>query len=415
MKPQNFEEKVVWYYILGTYGFYFLGAQYIFAALMAWFLILYLVKKRWNQKESTPPEEKVTIPSTVWVWIIFLSILELILIIGHLDFDLGVAKIITQSISFARTWALWALFPLIGCLNIRPQLLYRAVCILCLQSLVFILVGYVGLVLHLPGTLYTSPLWFLGRSDEKFYQVHLYQFDYENNQFRLPLFTPWAPALGLVGNIYFFLARQESNKKWRWIGMIGATAMIVVSVSRLSVLCLPTVLLLNWVSLHFTQPILQIQAGVVSFFAGIFVPVILNFVETFRDQVNSFRPDSSRVRETLGRMALDRWWNEAPLWGHGALETQGPKVTGLVPIGSHHAWFGLLYSYGLLGFIAFLVPLLWSFIDLFNKLQKSTAAKVGFSVLLVIFIFTFGENIETLAYLYWPGLVLMGIVFKERI
>jgi len=28
MKPQNFEEKLVWYYMLGTYGWYFLGAIY---------------------------------------------------------------------------------------------------------------------------------------------------------------------------------------------------------------------------------------------------------------------------------------------------------------------------------------------------------------------------------------------------
>jgi len=41
IKPQNLEEKVVWYYIIGTYGLYFLGAQFVVAPVMAWLLVLY--------------------------------------------------------------------------------------------------------------------------------------------------------------------------------------------------------------------------------------------------------------------------------------------------------------------------------------------------------------------------------------
>lgn len=28
--------------------------------------------------------------------------------------------------------------------------------------------------------------------------------------------------------------------------------------------------------------------------------------------------------------------------------------------------------------------------------------------------FSFAENLETLAYLYWPGLVILGIALKEK-
>ncbi|HEY9846824.1 MAG TPA: hypothetical protein V6D03_11580, partial [Candidatus Caenarcaniphilales bacterium] len=137
--------------------------------------------------------------------------------------------------------------------------------------------------------------------------------------------------------------------------------------------------------------------------------------ETFKDEFTSARAGSSRVRNALGRMAVDRWWNEAPLWGHGIVETRGPRVVKFMPVGSHHAWFGLLFSKGLVGFITFAIPLLCSFIDLLSKAQKSRIARVGLSMILVLFIFTFAENIEYLAYIYWPGLVMLGISFKEKV
>lgn len=415
MKPQNFEEKLVWYYMIGTYGWYFLGSQYVLGPALAWFLTLYLCKKLWNQTENTPDKDKITIPFVIWVWIICLLLMELALIMGHIDFELELSKIVTSSVfELAKTTALLALFPLIGCLSVRPQLIYRAVCIICLQSLILMPVGYLASRLHVPEYLYVSPMRVIGRGGDIYYTVSLYVVDSDANGIRLQLFAPWAPALGLVANIYFFLALQESNRKWRWIGMISAVAMCVVSASRLAVICLPIVLLLSWVLTNFTRPSTQITAGVVSFFAGIFAPLLIDLLETFRVGFTSARASSSRVRSTLKEIGLDRWRKEAPIWGHGTIEP-GPKIVEHMPIGSHHTWVGLLFTKGIVGFIALAVPLLWSFIHLLIKAQRSKTAKVGLSIVLVLFFFTFAENIDLLTYLYWPGLLIMGIAFKELV
>jgi len=53
---------------------------------MAWLLVLYLVKKLWNQTEATPIEERITIPIGIWVWIVSMLVLEFALIMGHYDF-----------------------------------------------------------------------------------------------------------------------------------------------------------------------------------------------------------------------------------------------------------------------------------------------------------------------------------------
>jgi hypothetical protein len=128
------------------------------------------------------------------------------------------------------------------------------------------------------------------------------------------------------------------------------------------------------------------------------------------------RKDSSRVRAALGRIAKYRWEKEAPIWGHGVVE-KGPHLVEYMPIGSHHSWFGLLFVKGIVGFLALALPMAWSFGDLTVKAQKSESAQVGLSMVLVLMFYTFGENLEILAYLFWPGLVMMGIGFnaKDRI
>ena len=417
MKPQNFEERLVWYAIIGTYGVYLVGAQPIFIPIIAWLLTLYLCKQLWNQTNKTPINDKIVIPFTVRVWIISMLVILFGLYIAHMNFDLGGIRLIKSFFKWTREYALWALFPLIGsCLKIRPQLLYRASCILCLQSLFFIPICYLGFLLHLPPNfLYYSPLSRIGGNARDLYGVVLYFLDDQTNQVRLALFAPWAPNLAFVAIIYFFLVRQESNKKWRLIGMIGAIAMIVTPISRAGMLWFPIVILLTWILANFTRPIIYLTAGVVSFLITVFSNHASNFLEIFTDKLYSSRAGSSYTRIIAFNLAIDSWWNEAPIWGHGVVQG-GPGVMFFLPLGtSCGTWASILYTKGLVGFIAFALPLLWSFIDLVNKAQKSAIARVGLSILLVFFFFSFTEDLDNLAYLYWPGLLMIGIALQGEV
>jgi len=136
IQPQNFPERVVWYAMTWTYGFFLLGATYIVGSVVGWILFAYLLIKLWLQNETTPTEEKIVIPWITWVWIIGMLMMEVALIMGHLDYNLPISQIIKSSIGWAKGWALIALYPLAGCLNIRPQIIYRAACIICFQTLV---------------------------------------------------------------------------------------------------------------------------------------------------------------------------------------------------------------------------------------------------------------------------------------
>jgi len=417
LKPQNLEEKLVWYSIIGTYGINFLGALYVWIPVLAWLLAGRLGVKLWQQTEESPPQERITIPLSIWVWVISMLFMELTVVMSHIDFDLGWTKIASSTIVWSRSWALMALFPIAGCLpSIRPRLVYRAICIVCAQSIVFALLAFLAFKASFYPA-YLTPWWYLFRGDPQVYTVAIFGLppgDGLDAEFRLNLFTPFANTLGIVGAVFFFLAIQESDKRWKWAGAIGAAIMVIFSFSRMTTLCLVIVPALTWLLTNFTWH-MRLIGGLASFFLGLFGTLALDSARTFYEATFvNFRQGSEKVRSKLAEIALYKWETEAQTWGHGFVTERGPETTEGIPIGTHNQWPDLLYLRGTIGFFAFLVPLLWTFADLLIKAQKSQTAKVGLTIVVLLVVCTSGANVEAATYLYWPGLLILGMAFQAK-
>jgi hypothetical protein len=411
LAPQNIEERLIWYAITWTYGFYLVGGLYVMAPVLAWVLVFYLMKKLWYQNAATPAREHIHIPVAVWIWVVAMLVMEFALLVGHIDWGLGPAKTLKSSIGWAKGWALMAIFPLIGCLNIRPEIIYRAAAIVCLQTLILLPLLVAAWLLHLPEDLYVSPVKLVGGPAPEFFKVSLYNISHDGGV-RWYLFAPWAPALGLVANVYLLCALHEKNRFWFWVGILGSIAMVLASKSRLALVVMTMIPLASWGLSQLTRSWALYLAGGASVTAGLFAPQLVRLFGDVSDRFRAARIGSSRVRETLGRIAVDRWRDEAPVWGHGIVE-KGPHLVEYMPIGSHHSWYGLLFVKGAVGFLALAIPLAWSFIELLLKAQTSREARLGLAVIMLLFLYTFGENLEILAYLFWPGLVLLGIAHKQ--
>ncbi|MEA5620186.1 O-antigen ligase domain-containing protein [Cronbergia sp. UHCC 0137] len=413
--PVNVPEKIVWWAIVNTYYIWVVGGLYIVGALLGWVLLLFLLIKILAQTQDTPEEEKITISWSLWIWVAGMLVMEVALIAGHLDYNLPTGLIIKSSIGWAKGWAALALYPLAGCLNIRPQIIYRAVCIVGLHTLLIIPFLLLTPLLHLPQVLYVSPLKAVGGPGNEFFDVPLYEVDGSTGDLRWRLFTPWGPALGFVGNVNFMLALQEKNKKWRWLGLVGSVVMCLVCKSRLAQVCIIIIPLLTKALSSLSRPKILIGLGFASYLAGILSPSIIVAFENFWEGFKGARAGSTRVRMALKEIAVYRWKTEAPMWGHGVVE-EGPHIVEYMPIGSHHSWAGLLFVKGIVGFMALAIPLAFSFVDLLIKSMDSRreTAKVGLSIVMILFLYTFGENLEILVYLYWQGLLVMGIGFQEK-
>jgi hypothetical protein len=414
MKPENFAEKAIWYTLLWTYGYFIIGGLYVVGCVIGWVIFGYWLKTLYFQTSETPEEDKIRIPIAVWVWIIGMLMQEVALIMGHLDFFLDLGAIIKSTIGWAKGWALLALFPLLGTLKIRPQLLYRIACIIGLQTLIVFPLFYLAYLAKIPPTPYVSPLRLVGGPGPEFFAPNFYEIDPENLTPRWRLFTPWAPALGFMGNIYFFLSIQEKNLRWRLVGMIGAVFMCYVSVSRLAQLSIPIVAGITYLCSSFGRPAALLVMSVASTILGIIAPKVIDAYVAFDESFKAARAGSSRVRAALKRIGIDRWQNEAPIWGHGIVEP-GPHMVEFMPIGSHHTWVGLLFVKGIVGLLSLAIPMAWSFIDLVLKSQTSKTAQTGLNMLVILFLYTFGENLEILVYLTYPAFLMLGIALKEPI
>ena len=69
---------------------------------------------------------------------------------------------------------------------------------------------------------------------------------------------------------------------------------------------------------------------------------------------------------------------------------------------------------GAVGAIALAIPLAWSLIEFaLLAVTRSKAGRIAFGMVLLMSFYSIGENLEILAYLIWPGLLVMGIAARE--
>jgi hypothetical protein len=296
---------------------------------------------------------------------------------------------------------------------IRPALLYRATGILALQTLLLApVLGLAGLA-GLPMDLYTSPLHVIGPGKE-FFDVTLYAIDDTTGSLRWRFFSPWATAAAFVACIGMLFALYEKSLSWRFIGVVSALVVCWMAGSRASIVALPFIFAIVAIAANLNRP--QMFIGLAFVVAGFLLTfdLVLLTVDDTKTAFDATRAASSRVRATLDAIGYHRWHTEAFWFGHGTVEP-GPHLVQFMPIGSHHTFYGLLFVKGIVGLFAFVVPLFWSLAELTIKAQADRVARSALGIALALAIFSLADNIEVMAYLIWPGLILIGIGLRRRL
>jgi hypothetical protein len=405
----TFEKKLIVGALLFTYPIYAIGGLYITGSVLGW-TVLALVALRAFIEGKNP---LTGIPVLVWLWIIGMLVMLLSLWVAHEQWSLGSTQTIKSTVGWTKGWALLGLFPMLGAIvKLKPATLIRAVCIVAKHSAIFGVVTWLLYMTGLPGKLFVSPLQILGGSGENFFMVSLYQTNPEVAAGRWQFFAPWATAAGLLSCLFVIFCLQEKDKNYRNWGLTGCIVMALLSQSRagwaIFIVIVPTFMLASQVN----KPWLLIAFGVLLPIILILGEPLYESVINIYQQVKEARPASTRVRAALESLAVQRWRDEAPIWGHGIVES-GPKLVEFMPIGSHHSWYGLLFVKGLVGFFALAIPMILSTLYLLIFAHSSIQARSALCMLLIIISYSFFENIEILAYLYWPALFWIGMVLKN--
>ena len=399
--------------IVGTWAVWAVGGLYHAFPLLGWVLAGWGFARRFGLTARDPATMK-PVPMGVWVWIAGTTLMAAALILGHINFDFDALDIVKSLLGWLKGWALFAVLPYAGAsLRIRPQVLIRGMNILSAQTLVLTPFLLMGGTLGLPQVIYVSPLYYLGGASHAFFEVGTYWIDPGTTDVRLRFYAPWGPAAALVAQVAFVMGIFDRDWRWRVVAVASAVAVCYLAKSRLSLVAIPVLIAAIPVLSQLYRPVMIGLAGILTMAATLTFSSVMMIVDGAVTTFNNARADSSRVRATLQRIAIHRWSNEAPLFGHGAVE-RGSHLVEFMPIGSHHTWNGLLFVKGGVGFLALAGPMLWTFLELLVKAQRDSTARAAMGVVIVLFINSFGENLEILCYLLWPGLLLIGVAMNRR-
>ena len=388
------------------YPMYGVGALYLVYPVLGWYLLGQVAVKRLRG-------DSVALHPLITCWLVGMLCMLIVLIIGHIDWQLGTAATIKSSVGWAKGWALIAVFLAAGTLLTDRSQLVRAVCTVGKWTVILTPLLIVASIIRLPEVLFISPLKIFGGSTVEYFSIALYEPDPGFGVSRFRYFAPWAPAIGLIGNLLFLISTQEKDTTMRRFGMTGAIFMIVLSLSRLGwivALVVPCALIAfaswrsNW---------LWVLGAVTALLFGVFGHDLILLVTDGYDALKSARSESSLVRDYLADIALFRWWEEAPLWGHGRVEA-GPHLVQYMMIGSHHTWLGLLFVKGVVGVVALAIPLIVTLAVLLRHALVDSESRVAFGCIAILSMYSLGENLEILVYLYWPALVYTGSVLQEK-
>jgi hypothetical protein len=386
-----------------------IGGLYITGSALGW-LVLGILALRAYVEGGNPFK---SMPVLVWIWVLGMLVMLVSLWLGHADWSLGISQTIKSSVGWAKGWALLGLFPILGAVvNIKPDTLIRAVCIVCKHTFIF---GVLTLFLYLakfPGHLFISPLQILGGAGDNFFMVSLYGANPETGAGRWQFFAPWAPSACFLSCIFVIFCLQEQDKVWRNWGVAGCVVMALLSQSRagwaIFILIIPTFLYMRYIK----NPWILLGLGLIGPAIILLGEPIYEWLMDSFQQVKEARPASTRVRAALENLAVQRWQAEAPIWGHGKVES-GPKLVEFMPIGSHHTWYGLLFVKGTVGLFALAIPMALTGLYLMVHGLRNTQARGAFCMWLVFTCYSFFENLEILAYLYWPALFWLGMALKS--
>lgn len=414
LRPQTLEERVVYWTILGTWGIWLVGGLYVVGSLLGYGLIGLQLARVLGFR---PGEQRLVRapPAVVMAWLAGMLTMLLALVLAHIDFELGPAQTLKSSIGWMKGWALLAVYIGVGAtMSIRPILIARACSLLAVQTLAIAPVLWSAELGGLPSELYVSPLHAVVGASPEFFDVTLHQIDATTGRARWRFFAPWATAAAFLAGLGIFIAFAERSLRLRLLCVLSALVVCLMSGSRLSVVALPLVAVMVATLSRITRPgtwvMLAFAATIAVLLASDLAMIYGDATETF----NNARAASSRVRAALGNIAAYRGLNEAPIFGHGILERGGHVVEQML-IGSHHTWWGLLFVKGIVGFVALAIPMAWTGFDLLVKAQADRLGRAGLGILLSILFFSLADNIEIIAYLIWPALIVLGGACGRRV
>ena len=235
---------------------------------------------------------------------------------------------------------------------------------------------------------------------------------------RTILYTADPPILGACAVLCFFICWGETNRRLRNFALAGCLATLIISQSRLALICFPLVFLI--IAAFRSGLIRQSSLWIASFTSLISAVLGLTINDLMSKPLETFnnaRADSSKDRAFIVNATIDAW-KESPWlgwgimgktasWGNGAFE---------LPLGTFSSYAQVLYLHGIFGFIFFITALASTLYHFWQPaLKGSRICQRAFAILVALYVLCQATNLTWMVIYFWFFFVWLGAIMAEKI
>jgi len=215
---------------------------------------------------------------------------------------------------------------------------------------------------------------------------------------RLILFYPWPTCLGFAGVAIFFIALQERNRFWKWIGITGGLVALIGSMSRAALAGIA----IGGAFYLFRKTAFRFQLPLILFICAVAAGVSLFNIQPAQtlSDLNHFVDEGRQGSSDARQMGYDESWHfflQAPIFGYG---WQGDTIADTIPmhLGTHSSIYGTLYTGGLLTFIPFCLATGFTVVAVFRKSTRTSGLqRSALAIALTLAAMSYSEGIYTFA------------------
>lgn len=406
----SYSERVIYWLILLTPVWWLLGIQPLFypAVIIVLLAVNFEIDKLIQG----------SLPACVWAWLGMALIMLWTAILGLNSIGFSVQVTAAAAVTFFKSY-----FFIFACLalpfwsQVRVCVITRAVAWMATGYLITIFIEMVMLALRIGNEGYIPLLARLIPGDKGSLLV---QFARIQPFFNVPLprtvlYTPDPPIVGVCAVFCFFICLGETNRRLRNLALAGSLCALIISASRLALVCLPLALV---ISASFRSKLIrQIflwAASLIFLFCGLVGLTLGELLNKPLQTFNNARAASSAERALVVRKTLEAWQQE-PWLGWGVIRgTVHLYEDAYITLGSFSTYAAVLYLHGIVGFIFLVCAMVLTLVVFYGPaVRGNSLCKRAFVSLVALYVLCNATPLSWMAVYIWFSFVWLGAVMHE--
>jgi O-Antigen ligase len=402
-------ERVVYWSIVLTPVWWLLGIQPLFYPAVVIFLLA-----------SAFDLDKVirgSLPACVWAWLGMAVVMLWTAILGLYEMGFPLKETAAGAVTFLKSY-----FFIFACLvlpfwtKLRVQVLTRAVSWMAASYLIATAIQMVLLAVGVRDVVLTPLLARLIPGEKSSLLITLASI---RPFFGIPLprtvlYTPDPPILGICSLLCFFICLGESNRRLRNAALAGSLCGLVVSFSRLALICLPVAfLIIICFRSAIAREVYLWLASVTFLICGFLGLTVGDLINKQLEIFDSARAESSKVRALVVSKTFEAWQEKPWLgWGliRGSINVYDDTY---ITLGSFSSYTAVLYLHGIVGFVVLVVAMIMTLFSFYAPaVRGDTLSKRSFACLAILYLQMNSVPLSWIAVFLWFFFLWLGAVLK---